>query len=249
LLAVLVCIGLIVRDSLVRRRRRPPAGTGGARGERTTGGRLSRHLAPDDLTPPLEPALASFLPRPPAGGGRPGLWRVAVLTAGCGAVVGVVAGWAAGLVTALAVVWCCRRRGARAVLALGAPLWLSLAALWVLVRQWHSRPTPGFTWPTEWRIIHPVGWLAVAFLVATVLVDHAWASAARHAGGPDEQASRGSTAPGDRSTAEVSTGAGEPGEPAATSEPAGGKLAASRFPGPDRSGRGRREGETKPGAP
>jgi hypothetical protein len=107
-----------------------------------------------------------------------------VLTVGTAVVVGLVAGWLAAVVTAAAVLVCCRERRARSVLALGAPLWLALAAAWVLIRQWHSKPTAAGEWPSEFEVIHPVGWLAVAFLLATLLVDHAWAKAGQRVGGP-----------------------------------------------------------------
>jgi hypothetical protein len=100
-----------------------------------------------------------------------------------GAISGIVAaaviGLVAGAVTAVAVAVAASRRRARWWLALGAPGFLALSALYVLARQAHSKPTAAFEWPAELSAIHQVGWLAVAFLVALVVVDWIWDRANR----------------------------------------------------------------------
>ena len=101
--------------------------------------------------------------------------RIALLTGAiAGGVAAAVIGLAAGAVTAVAVGVATRRRRARWWLALGAPGWLALSGLYVIARQAHSKPTAAFEWPAELSAIHQVGWLAVAFLVALVVVDGIW---------------------------------------------------------------------------
>jgi arabinofuranan 3-O-arabinosyltransferase len=101
--------------------------------------------------------------------------RAAVLTGlAAGIAAAAVIGLIAGAFTALVVGVAAHRRRARWWLALGAPALLALSALYVLVRQAHSKPTPAFEWPAELSAIHQVGWLAVAFLVALVVVDWLW---------------------------------------------------------------------------
>jgi hypothetical protein len=108
------------------------------------------------------------------GAVAPGI-RIALLA---GLVAGIAAaaviGLVAGLVTAVAVAVATTRRRARWWLALGAPGLLALSALYVLARQAHTKPTAAFEWPAELSAVHQVGWLAVAFLVALVVVDWAW---------------------------------------------------------------------------
>ncbi len=101
--------------------------------------------------------------------------RAALLTALlAGIVAGAVIGLVAGVFTALVVGGAAHRRRSRWWLALGAPALLGLSALYVLARQAHTKPTAAFEWPAELSAVHQVGWLAVAFLVALVVVDWLW---------------------------------------------------------------------------
>ncbi|MGH9032238.1 MAG: hypothetical protein ACRDZV_08905, partial [Acidimicrobiia bacterium] len=91
------------------------------------------------------------------------------------AVAAVVAGalirpLAGVLVGALVLVAVYRPRW-RAVLAIGAPAALALAALYIFVQQWRHRYPAVFEWPTFFDRVHVLGWLAIAFLAADALVE------------------------------------------------------------------------------
>ena len=104
-------------------------------------------------------------------GALPSRWaRVltpAVAAVGAGALIRPLAGV---LVGALVLVAVYRPRW-RAVLAIGAPASLALAALYIFGQQWRHRYPSVFEWPTFFDRVHVLGWLAIAFLVADALVE------------------------------------------------------------------------------
>jgi len=57
------------------------------------------------------------------------------------------------------------------VLAIGAPLALGIAGLYVLVEQTLNEYPPVFEWPTFFDRVQVLGWLAVALLAADALVE------------------------------------------------------------------------------
>ena len=59
----------------------------------------------------------------------------------------------------------------RVVLAIGAPLALGIAGLYVLLEQTLNEYPPVFEWPTFFDRVHVLGWLAVALLAADALVE------------------------------------------------------------------------------
>ena len=97
-----------------------------------------------------------------------------------GAIAAAVIGLLAGVVTGLAVGVAAHRRRARWWLALGAPAFIAVSGLYVIVRQAHTKPTSAFEWPAQLAAVHQVAWLAVAFLVGLVVVDMLWERVNRH---------------------------------------------------------------------
>jgi hypothetical protein len=85
-----------------------------------------------------------------------------------GPVVGLAVGVAAGVGA--------RYETFRRWLLLVSPAALSIAALYVLYIQFRHAPQPSYDWPLEMRRVHPLGWVAVLFLVADVVVDRVWLS-------------------------------------------------------------------------
>ncbi|HLM65733.1 MAG TPA: alpha-(1-_3)-arabinofuranosyltransferase family protein [Acidimicrobiales bacterium] len=85
-----------------------------------------------------------------------------------GPVVGMAVGVAAGVGT--------RYETFRRWLLLVSPAALSIAALYVLYIQFRHAPQASYDWPLEMRRVHPLGWVAVVFLVADVVVDRVWLS-------------------------------------------------------------------------
>jgi hypothetical protein len=59
----------------------------------------------------------------------------------------------------------------RVVLAIGAPVALVLAGLYVLAEQTLNEYPPVFEWPTFFDRVHVLGWLAVALIAADALVE------------------------------------------------------------------------------
>jgi hypothetical protein len=113
-----------------------------------------------ELVPPWEPSGTQPSRRARILG--PALAAVAA-----GALIGPVAGIAIGVLVLLAV----HRPRARVVLAIGAPVALGLAGLYVFVQQWRHLYPAVFEWPTFFDRVHVLGWLAVAFLAADALVE------------------------------------------------------------------------------
>jgi hypothetical protein len=76
-----------------------------------------------------------------------------------------------GLVIGALVLVALHRPRWRAVLAIGAPVSLALAGLYVFVQQFRHSYPPVFEWPTFFDRVHVLGWLALAFLAADALVE------------------------------------------------------------------------------
>ncbi len=82
----------------------------------------------------------------------------------------IVAPWVGALVLILLVAMQWRPR-LRAVLVLGPAVLLALVTVYVVYLQHHFRFPPVFEWPTLFPLGRPLGWLAVVFLGADVVVE------------------------------------------------------------------------------
>jgi arabinofuranan 3-O-arabinosyltransferase len=99
----------------------------------------------------------------------------AVLTGVGLAILGwLLAGPVLGLALGVAAGVGCRHETFRRWLLLVSPLALGAAGAYVLYIQFRHAPMPSFDWPIEMRRPHPLGWAAVLFLVADVVVDRVW---------------------------------------------------------------------------
>jgi arabinofuranan 3-O-arabinosyltransferase len=99
----------------------------------------------------------------------------AVLTGvGLGLVGWMFAGPVLGLAVGVAAGLGARQETFRRWLLIVSPMALAVAACWVLYIQFRHSPVPSFDWPVEMRRPHPLGWAAVLFLVADVVVDRVW---------------------------------------------------------------------------
>jgi arabinofuranan 3-O-arabinosyltransferase len=101
--------------------------------------------------------------------------RKAILT---GIGLGLLGLLLAGPVLGLAVGVCAgigaRHETFRRWLLVVSPLALAVAGAYVLYIQLRHAPVPSFDWPIEMRRPNPLGWAAVLFLVADVVVDRVW---------------------------------------------------------------------------
>jgi len=153
LLAALLCIG-IISWALLRRRARAAVVAPDAAdarvwiewpvpARRPLTGLRDRHRRRDQIVVPLLAGLVAAL---------------------------IVAPWVGALVLVLLVAmqWRPRLRG---VLVLGPPVFLALVTAYVVYLQHHFRFPPLFEWPTLFPLARPLGWLAVVFLAADVLVE------------------------------------------------------------------------------
>jgi hypothetical protein len=77
------------------------------------------------------------------------------------------------------------------VLAIGAPVALGLAALYVLLEQTLNEYPPVFEWPTFFDRVHVLGWLAVALIAADALVEVVRTRQRRRDGPPASSEGRG----------------------------------------------------------
>jgi hypothetical protein len=117
-----------------------------------------------DVEPELVAPVAVDTNRP----GRTALVAAPVLAA-VGAAI-VVAPWA-GLLLGAMVLTVLLRPQARVVLRLFPAAALLAAGIAIAAGQVVREIPPNFEWPTAFEIFHTVGWLAVAFLAADVLVE------------------------------------------------------------------------------
>ena len=106
-----------------------------------------------------------------AAGTRPRGLVVALTALGAGLAAAVLIKPLAGLLVGLLVLAALVRPRWRVVLAVGAPVALGVAGLYVLVEQTLEKYPPVFEWPTFFDRVHVLGWLAVAFVAADALVE------------------------------------------------------------------------------
>jgi MFS family permease len=106
-----------------------------------------------------------------AAGTRPRNLVVAATAIGAGLVAAVLIKPLPGLLVGLLVLAALVRPRWRVVLAIGAPLALGVAGLYVLLEQTLNEYPPVFEWPTFFDRVHVLGWLAVALLAADALVE------------------------------------------------------------------------------
>jgi hypothetical protein len=106
-----------------------------------------------------------------AAGTRPRGLVIAATAVGAAVVAAVLIKPLPGLLVGLLVLAALLRPRWRVVLAIGAPVALGLAALYVLLEQTLNEYPPVFEWPTFFERVHVLGWLAVALLVADALVE------------------------------------------------------------------------------
>ena len=149
-LSMLLCTALAL--GLLSRRRRTSAAQAGE--------------APENLDEP--PAFRWPLV---AAGTRPRGLVVAATAIGAGVVAAVLIKPLPGLLVGLLTLAALVRPRWRVVLAIGAPLALGIAGLYVLLEQTLNKYPPVFEWPTFFDRVHVLGWLAVALLAADALVE------------------------------------------------------------------------------
>jgi hypothetical protein len=106
-----------------------------------------------------------------AAGTRPRNLVVAATAIGAGLVAAVLIKPLPGLLVGLLTLAALVRPRWRVVLAIGAPLALGIAGLYVLLEQTLNEYPPVFEWPTFFDRVHVLGWLAVALLAADALVE------------------------------------------------------------------------------
>ncbi|HEY4398494.1 MAG TPA: discoidin domain-containing protein, partial [Acidimicrobiia bacterium] len=127
---------------------------------------------------PKSPEATGELDEPPAfrsplvaAGTRPRNLVVAATAIGAGLVAAVLIKPLPGLLVGLLVLAALLRPRWRVVLAIGAPLALGIAGLYVLLEQTLNQYPPVFEWPTFFDRVHVLGWLAVALIAADALVE------------------------------------------------------------------------------
>jgi arabinofuranan 3-O-arabinosyltransferase len=106
-----------------------------------------------------------------AAGTRPRGLVIAATAIGAGLVAAVLIKPLPGMLVGLFVLAALLRARWRVVLAIGAPVALGLAALYVLLEQTLNEYPPVFEWPTFFDRVHVLGSLAVALLAADALVE------------------------------------------------------------------------------
>ncbi|HUF83052.1 MAG TPA: discoidin domain-containing protein, partial [Acidimicrobiia bacterium] len=127
-----------------------------------------RRGAPTVATATPAPSIA--LPWQPSGTRPSHAARIAgpaLAAVAGGALVNPIVGVVIGALVLVAV----HRPQWRAVLAIGAPVSLALAGLYIFVQQWRHWYPSVFEWPTFFDRVHVLGWLALAFLAADALVE------------------------------------------------------------------------------
>jgi len=152
--AFLVCLVLALRPlELARRARR------NQRAERA-GSEIAEPAAAPVLALPWEPS-----------GALPSRWARVLTPAVAGVVAGALIRPLAGVLVGALVLVAVYRPRWRALLAIGAPASLALAALYIFGQQWRHRYPAVFEWPTFFDRVHVLGWIAIAFLAADALVE------------------------------------------------------------------------------
>jgi hypothetical protein len=127
---------------------------------------------------PQSPEATTELDEPPvfrsplvAAGTRPRSLVVAATAIGAGLLAAALINPLPGLLVGLLVLAALVRPRLRVVLAIGAPVALGLAGLYVLAEQTLNEYPPVFEWPTFFDRVHVLGWLAVALITADALVE------------------------------------------------------------------------------
>ncbi|MGQ0803305.1 MAG: discoidin domain-containing protein, partial [Actinomycetota bacterium] len=136
-----------------------------------------------EAAPAGTPAPAIALPWQASGALPSRAARIAgptVAAVAAGALVNPLAGLAIGGLVLVAV----HRPQWRAVLAIGAPVSLGFAGLYVFVQQWRHWYPSVFEWPTFFDRVHVLGWLALAFLAADAFVEVLRSSPGERTGQP-----------------------------------------------------------------
>lgn len=84
----------------------------------------------------------------------------------------LVIGWLAGPIVAVVVLVALLVPRGRTILAVASAGLLAAAGVYTAVRQIQHGYPPGFTWAANFDAVHPVAWLAIAFLTADVAVEY-----------------------------------------------------------------------------
>jgi hypothetical protein len=159
-LGAIACLAIIFVAQLRWRRRRRDARANAA----------EHPDAPPDpvLTPPLlQPELSSpFVAR----GERPRAGLIALTTIVAAVVSGAIVRPWVGLLVGAAVLLVLLRPRWRGVLSLFPFVALGLCGLYVAVVQFRSHYPVGLEWPGAFWRVRTLGWLAIVFLAADVLV-------------------------------------------------------------------------------
>jgi len=120
-----------------------------------------------------------------AAGARPRRTVIAATAAGSGLLAAVLIKPLAGLLVGLLVLAALIRPRWRVLLAVGAPVALGLAGLYVLVEQALNTYPPVFEWASCFDRVDVLGWFAVVFLAADALVEVVRTRRRRNADSPD----------------------------------------------------------------
>ncbi len=113
--------------------------------------------------------LQTTLVRPVAA--RVPTTRIVVATALAGIGTAIIVGPWFGLGVAIAVVLALRVGVARWALVVAGPVMLLLAGLYITQAQWRHHYPAVFEWPTLFRFVGGLGWLAIVLTATSVLVD------------------------------------------------------------------------------
>jgi hypothetical protein len=96
---------------------------------------------------------------------------IAATTIGAGLVAGLLVRPLVGALVGVLVLLALLRPRARVFLALGAPVALALAGVYIVFQQLRYEYPSVFEWPTYFERVHTLGWLAVLLLTADALVE------------------------------------------------------------------------------
>ena len=130
--------------------------------------RRRRAAALDDPTLDGDVTLAPLFGGHEVGVGRAATIASAIIAGVAGA---VLVRWWVGVVAAAAVLVMSLRPRLRVVLALGAPIALAVAALYVIVQQYRYDYAPDFFWLVHFDRVQDLAWLAVILVACDALVE------------------------------------------------------------------------------
>jgi hypothetical protein len=126
--------------------------------------------------------LHTAVDRPSTGRIAPA--RIAVTAAVAGLGTAFIVGPWFGLAVALAVALALRLTIVRWLLLVAGPGMMIIAGLYITQAQWRHHYPAVFEWPTLFRYVAELGWLAIVLVAASGLVDRAAAPTVAVAGGP-----------------------------------------------------------------